>query len=63
MSTGTTIALVGGAAVVIYLLTRRTTTVPTTTINPGMVSVANPTNTLISSGASIANNLINSIFS
>lgn len=62
LGTGGTIALVGGGLVVLYLLTKKQTPTPVLVQAPGTLST-NPAVAEVSAGASIANNLINSIFS
>lgn len=61
-----TVLLIGAGVLVIYLMNRKPTpTLPPPYLPGGSVPVssgASPTNTAITSGASIINNLINQIF-
>jgi hypothetical protein len=73
MSTGMTIALIGGGVVLLYLvMSKSSTTTPTATLLPAgtvlpataaIQAQASTTNTEVNDASSTVNNLINSIFS
>lgn len=66
MSTGGTIALVGGGLLLAYLVTRPKTPAlpPSYSYPPGYlpVSTTNPTITALNDGTSVLNNLFNNLF-